>query len=65
MYWICRGGEMSAITKTYVVSWGSYKYSTSTLEDAELLYDGKVKQGYQPSIFLDEIITTVNRTKIK
>lgn len=63
---------MSAITKTYVVSWGSYKYSTSTLEDAELYYDEIVKhydeivkQGYQPSIFLDEIITTVNRTKIK
>ena len=56
---------MSAITKTYVVSWGSYKYSTSTLEDAELYYDEIVKQGYQPSIFLDEIITTVNHTKIK
>ena len=56
---------MSAITKTYVVPWGSYKYSYSTLENAELLYDRKVRQGYQPSIFLDEIITTVNRTKIK
>jgi hypothetical protein len=56
---------MSAITKSYVVSWDSYKYWTATLDDAELVYDEKVKQGYKPSIFLEETITTVNRTKIK
>ena len=56
----------------YIVIWnvdniniGECKYITDDFEDAERFYSERVKEGHQPSIFLDETITTVNRTKIK
>lgn len=54
----------------YIVIWnvdniniGECKYTTDDFEDAEWFYSKRVKEGHQPSIFLDK--TTINRTKIK
>jgi hypothetical protein len=67
-----RGDGMTheRVRDLYIVIWnvdniniGECNYTTDDFEDAEWFYSERVKEGHQPSIFLDK--TTINRTKIK
>ena len=58
------------VVNHYILIWdvnniGECRYITDDFEDAELFYKRRINEGCQPSLYLEETATTVNRTKIK
>lgn len=58
------------VVNHYILTWdvdniGECRYITGDFEDAELFYKRRVNEGCQPSLYLEETVTNVNRTKIK